>query len=263
MHPILNIAIKAIRKGGNFIIQNYDTYKPVQHNTTHYYKLINKIIEYSEKTIENIIYKFYPKHSVIHQRLCNKSISKKNICWVINIMDGILNYSKLFPHFCITISVYNRGNIEISVIYDPLKNELFSSVKGQGSTLNGYRVRCGVHFNDVNNLIISTNFLKALNMTNWIMFNHILQKICLSNINVRCTGSLSLDLAYIAIDRLNCFIGYKKTNMSFSVGELYVKESGGVILDIPINIDTNKKHIITFIGSSKSIKYLSKTLNIN
>ncbi|MDE5285899.1 MAG: inositol monophosphatase, partial [Buchnera aphidicola] len=96
----------------------------------------------AHKIIKDIIYKSYPDHIILDKN--NYSIIDKNkkIYWIINELDGKNNFSKYLPHFCISIAIIIKGITEISVIYDPIKNDLFTAVKGHGSQLNGYRIRC-------------------------------------------------------------------------------------------------------------------------
>ncbi|QTM69242.1 inositol monophosphatase, partial [Buchnera aphidicola (Hormaphis cornu)] len=231
MHPILNIAIRAIRQGGKILIQNYDTQQSMTKKITYHYKVLNNIIEYSEKVMSGIIHKFYPKHYIISQRLNNVTLKDKRNLWIINPLDGIINYSKYLPHFCITISVYLKGLIELSVIYDPLKNELFSSIKGQGSKLNGYRIRCE-HVNNMNHIVVAINFLNITNNLNQFLFDKILKKLFMHNCYFRCSGSLALDFAYIASGRINCYIGYKDDFSNFAIGEQQIQESGGLVIHL-------------------------------
>lgn len=262
MHPILNIAIRAIRKGGNVLIQNYDIQRTMTESYTNRYKFLNNIIQYSEKVISEIIYRYYPKHHIINKRLIKVIPKQKKNFWLINIIDGTLNYSKHLPHFCISIAIYLKGLIEVSVIYDPLKNELFSSVKGRGSRLNGYRIRCKNN-DHPNDLIIATNFSTIKNNSSWFLYENILKKLLAEGCYVRCSGSKSLDLAYVASGRINCYLGFKDDIMIFPISELQIRESGGLIVNLDDFFKYKEKNNLLLIGSPKSIKYITSILGFN
>ncbi|MBZ2279746.1 MAG: inositol monophosphatase, partial [Buchnera aphidicola] len=95
-------------------------------------------------------------HIILDKNNYSMINENKKIYWVINELDGKNNFSKYLPHFCISIAIIIKGITEISVIYDPIKNDLFTSVKGHGSQLNGYRIRC-TNTNTLESIIIAVN----------------------------------------------------------------------------------------------------------
>jgi len=261
MHPILNIAIRAIRKGGSILVQNYDIQQQsITESNLHRYKFLNNIIQYSEKVMSDIISRFYPKHCIINKRSIKVIPEQKKNFWVINTIDGTINYSKNFPHFCISMSIYLKGTIEVSVIYDPLKNELFSSVKGQGSRLNGYRIRCKDNTN-INSVGVAVDFSKMVNNSSWFIYKNMFKKLLTEGCYIRCFGSMSLDLAYVASGRINCYLGFKDDAIMFSIGELQIIEAGGLIINLNDILRYNAKNNLFLIGSPRSVKHIISKLN--
>lgn len=248
MHPMLNIAIRAIRKGGDIIIQNYDTQKFIKENFEKKQYFIKKVMYKTYQVISEIIYKYYPSHIIIKKNT-NYIVNDKKILWVVNELDGKKNFIKSFPHFCISIAVIIKKNTEISVIYDPIKNDLFTSVRGQGSQLNGYRTRC-TNINTLTDITISTNLSFQARQSQY--YFEIYKKLILSGISFRYTGSTLLDLAYVSSGKIDCLIiNYNLLNSTnFIAGQLQARESGCLTsnfqeknIDLILNLTSNPKFI--------------------
>jgi len=258
MHPILQIAIRAIRKSGNFILQNYDRKKLEREKKETILYIVKKMISMLEKNIFFTIQKSYPNHILLKNKYISKKLNAKNVYWMISALNGTTNFINNIPHFCIGISVIIKNKIEISVIYDPIKNDLFTSVKGQGSQLNGYRMRCsGV--ND-NNLIVSMYYPTNINKNILTYYTQILERLILKKISIRNSGSFLLDLAYVAAGKITCLFNFDIKNYNFYIGELQIRESGGLIKSIN-NINLRKNEKLSLLGNFKSIAIIEELLN--
>ncbi|WP_343154564.1 inositol monophosphatase family protein [Buchnera aphidicola (Pseudoregma panicola)] len=252
MNPMINIATSAIRKAGNFIIKCYDSNFFFKKKYDKNCFLFDEIIKKSENIIINEIYKYYPNHIYITNKNINLKLQKTKVYWFINSLDGYINFNNKFPHFCTLISNFINNDIFMSVIYDPLRNELFTSIKGEGSKLNGYRMRC-------NNKIINNNIILSINISkeNKLLKNkyiEIIKMLLNKNVKIRITGSDILDFAYVASGRLDCLIIEKNNIFNFLSGELQVRESGGLTNNILENFNVNMKNNTVIIGNSISIK---------
>lgn len=230
MHPILNIAVRIARRCGNILIQYYDRNKNNNEEKELKANLITKIILIIEKTMITMIHKSYPEHSIITYHRKTKILKNTEIIWLINALDGIQNFENNFPHFCISLAVTIRNITQISVIYDPIRNELFTSVKGQGAQLNGYRMRCK-NTNMLNNSLIGLIYLYK-NQEFQSYFYQIINLLLLNKAQLRCTGCISLDCTYVAMGRLDYLLNCNLTPFTFTAGSLQIKESGGLISDI-------------------------------
>ncbi|QFQ32458.1 inositol monophosphatase [Buchnera aphidicola (Aphis fabae)] len=248
MHPMLNIAIRAIRKGGNIIVQNYDTQKFIKEDFEKKQHFIKKVMYKTYQVMSEIIYKYYPSHIIIKKNT-NYIVNEKKILWILNELDGKKNFIKNFPHFCISIAVIIKKNTEISVIYDPIKNDLFTSVRGQGSQLNGYRTRCN-NMNTLSDMIISTNL--PCQETQSQSYFEIYKKLTLSGISFRYTGSTLLDLAYVSSGKIDCLIlNYNLLNATnFIAGQLQARESGCLTSNF------QEKSINFFLNLTSSPKFI-------
>ncbi|QCI20423.1 inositol monophosphatase [Buchnera aphidicola (Brachycaudus cardui)] len=259
MHPILNIAIRAVRKGGNIIVQNYDSQKFGKEDIEKNKMFIKNIMYKTYRTISEIIHKAYPNHIILNQN--EKYLLFKNdnnTTWIINELDGKNNFIKHFPHFCISIAVISKNHTEISVIYDPIRNDLFTAVKGQGSQLNGYRTRCS----NINTLQYTT---VAVNLPDYIhektsSYFEIYKKLILSGIFLRCTGSTVLDLAYVAAGRIDCFFDFNLEPNNFIAGKLQARESGCLISDFKGGHEHNNPHSGNLTSSPKFVRLITEKI---
>lgn len=249
--PMLNIAIRIIRNIGNFIIKNYEIQSinifDNNYDSNIFIKKINKNLV---NIITKIFYNIYSKNIIILNKENFLIIKYKKTIWIINPLDGIINFLKKIPHFSISIAICIKEKTEIALVYDPLKNDLFTAIRGKNAQLNGYKLRCDIH--KKNNFLLfalNTNyfFLKKKNINLFNLFKNNL-------ISIRISGSISLDLAYLAANKINCYINNNIKNFNFLLaGELIIKESGGLITDFIGNYNyKNSSNILA--GNSNIIK---------
>lgn len=259
MRPMLNIAVRAVRKGGNFIIQNYDTRKFIHEDKEKKHFFIKNITSHTNKIISNIIYKSYPNHIILkkHEDILLFQ-NQKNTIWVINALDGKNNFIKYFPHFCISIAVIIKNTTELSVIYDPIKNDLFTAVKGQGSQLNGYRTRCS----NINNLDYTTVAIHLSRTTpnHRLSYFEIYKQLILCGVSLRSTGSSLLDLAYVASGKIDCFLDFHLEPDYIIAGKLQVRESGCLISNLKGSSKNNYNYFGNIISSPKFIRLITEKI---
>lgn len=258
MHPMLNIAIRAVRKGGNIITQNYDTQKFIKEDIDKKKIFIKNILYKTYKNISSVIYKSYPHHIILNKKT-DFSKNNKNTLWIINELDGKNNFIKNFPHFCISIAVIIKNNTEISVIYDPIRNDLFTSVKGQGSQLNGYRIRCS-NINSLNYTTIAIHF-PSRNNQKYLSYLNVYKKLLLCGISFRSTGSTVLDLAYVASGRIDGLLDFNLQPINIIAGKLQTRESGCLTSHFTEKNDKNNHKIANLTSSPKLIRLISEKMD--
>ncbi|URJ33183.1 inositol monophosphatase [Candidatus Blochmannia vicinus] len=255
MHPMMNIAIQAIRKAGDFVVKQYEFFDKNSICSNHINDLIYKINEKSSNIIATIIRKFYPLHTIVttwqDHNINDNICCKENIRWIIGSIDSDINFIKQFPFFALSISVFFKEHIEIGVIYDPIHNELFSACRGKGAQLNGYRIRVGTAKN-LNGGIIA---ISCVYEKRHVVINF-LNKLNNKYIYFRYTGATILDLAYVAVGRVDgCIVIFLKNinNNKLASGTLIIRESGGLIVDF-----TGTDHYLLFgnviAGNAKIIR---------
>ncbi|WP_367670627.1 inositol monophosphatase family protein [Sodalis-like secondary symbiont of Drepanosiphum platanoidis] len=250
MNPMLNISIISARKAGNFIMKYYELYNNSIYQKKKNNDFILEIKTQAKYIISKTIKKYYPNH-IINNKILN-NFKKENINenqWIINSIDGLNNFNTSFPFFCITIALRIKNKTEISLIYDPLRNEIFSAIRGKGAQINQYRLRINSPKKH-NNSIISIKYSLKKYKNNFTFFN----KIFNFYKSIRYTGSDSLNCAYLASGRIDGILNIgTRSNYKLIAGELIIRESGGLITDLNGNIDYSlSKNIIA--GHSKFIK---------
>src|SRR5260221_12221271 len=137
--PIINIAIEAARAAGNIIIRamkRLDTIKIAEKQPNDF---VTEVDQRVEQEIISIIKKAYPAHGILGEE--SGEIEGNDYQWVIDPIDGTRNFIHGFPHFAISIAITHKNKIEHGVIYDPMRQELFTASRGKGAQLNNRRIR--------------------------------------------------------------------------------------------------------------------------
>ncbi|AOV96040.1 inositol monophosphatase [Edwardsiella hoshinae] len=229
MHPMLNIAVRAARKAGNLIAKSYETPDAVEASQKGSNDFVTNVDRDAEHLIIETIRKSYPKHTIISEE-CGELLGEDHeIQWVIDPLDGTTNFVKRLPHFSVSIAVRIKGRTEVAVVYDPMRNELYTATRGQGAQLNGYRLRTG-QAKDLNGTILATGFpFKVKHHA--ATYIKMIDKLFTQCADFRRTGSAALDLAYVAAGRVDGFFEIGLKPWDFAAGELLVREAGGLVTD--------------------------------
>lgn len=229
MHPMLNIAIRAARKAGNLIAKHYETPDAVEASQKGNNDYVTNVDREAERLIIEVIRKSYPQHTVISEECGELAGEDSDVQWIIDPLDGTTNFIKRLPHFAVSIAVRIKGRTEVAVVYDPMRNELFSSTRGQGAQLNGYRLRGG-SARDLDGTIIATGFPFKLKQ-HADSYMNLVSKLFKQCADFRRSGSAALDLAYVAAGRVDGYFEIGLKPWDFAGGELLVREAGGLVTD--------------------------------
>jgi len=227
MHPMLNIAVRAARSAGNLIIRSLQHVDHLEITTKGLNDFVTDVDRLAEQEIINSIQKSYPDHAIMAEESGIQGESET--VWVIDPLDGTKNFLHGFPHYCVSIAIMVKGRIEHGVIYDPLRDELFSASRGDGVKLNDRRLRVGKR-KELSGALLATAFpfKYPQHLTTYMAtFNAIFPQVA----DIRRTGSAALDLAYVAAGRLDGYweIGLEKWDLA--AGALMIEEAGGVVSD--------------------------------
>lgn len=231
MIPILNIATRAVRQASQLMIEGFEKINNLFYSYDDEYKniLIKQIVISIEKKMVEVILQSYPNHSINAKNIGNIYGKNKFITWIIDPINGILNYKKGFPFFTISIAIKIKEITEITLIYDAIRNELFSCIRGRNAQINGYRLRINKN-KKINDIILVSNMI-SLNQK----YISILKKNLNKKIELRNTGSPSLNFAYLSSGRIDCYIESNLNIWDITAGELLLRESGGILTDFSGN----------------------------
>lgn len=228
MQPTLNIAIKAARRAGNIILRHADRLDTLNIENKGISDFVTEVDHMAEQEIIEIIRHAYPDHAILAEESGEHEGSSYQ--WIIDPLDGTTNFLHGYPQYAVSIAMMHAGKLESAVIFDPLRDELFTAHRGEGAQLNDRRLRVGKRKSLANTLLgTGFPFKNPDNLDAWIaMFREFITQ----SRGVRRAGSAALDLAYVASSRLDGFweIGLKPWDMA--AGVLLVQEAGGMVSEL-------------------------------
>ena len=224
---MLNTAVRAARQSGRIILMHYDRLDRIEVTQKGRNDFVSQADTEAEEIALEILLKAYPEHGVVAEESGRREGGEYT--WVIDPLDGTTNFIHGFPQFAVSIAVLKGSTIEHGVIYDPLRNELFTSSRGQGAQLNERRIRvsnCGL----LELALLGTGFpFRELDrLDQWVKAFRTLTR---RSAGIRRTGSAALDLAYVAAGRMDGFWEFGLQPWDTAAGALLVREAGGLISD--------------------------------
>ncbi|MGI2853561.1 inositol-1-monophosphatase [Shewanella algae] len=229
MHPMLTIAVRAARAAGQTIMRAYTELDRIEVDAKGVNDFVTSVDKEAEAAIIYQIRKSYPDHSIVGEENGENRGTNKDYLWIVDPLDGTNNFVKGLPHFAVSIALQYKGKTEVAVVYDPVRDELFSAVRGKGAKLNDFRIRVN-NVNDLNSSLVATGFpFKARQHTETYMklFTETFS-VCA---DLRRAGSAALDLAYVAAGRVDAFFELGLKPWDIAAGDLIVREAGGTVTD--------------------------------
>lgn len=227
MHPMLNIALKAAKQAGNIIVRFLDRLDTIEVSEKSRNDLVTEVDQLSEREIIHIIRKSYPNHAIIGEE--SGVHDGSDMRWVIDPLDGTMNFVHGFPHFSISIAFQIKEQTEIGVIYDPIRQEYFTAVRGKGAQVNNRRMRVS-NRSKLINALIGTGF-PFRDKANFDAYLKVFAEIFPNSAGIRRAGSAALDLAYVAAGRLDGFWESNLNSWDIAAGALLINEAGGQVTD--------------------------------
>ena len=152
---MLNVAVMAARSGGNSLVRNMNKLDKLRIEQKGRNDFVSDADHAAERAVIEIILKHYPDHAIQAEE--SGTIGESDHVWIIDPLDGTTNFLHGFPVFCVSIGVQIEGRIEHGVVYDPLRQELFTASRGQGAQLDGRRIRVS-GLTDLSRALIGTGF---------------------------------------------------------------------------------------------------------
>ncbi|CUA86613.1 inositol-1-monophosphatase [Pseudidiomarina woesei] len=229
MHPMLNIAVRAARAAGKILVKNFGVEVDLNVQTKSQNDFVTELDKAAESAIIRTIQKAYPDHSFLAEESGEQVGKEADHKWIIDPLDGTTNYLRGVPHFAISIAYLYKDVVQAAVVYDPLREELFTASKGQGAQLNGKRIRATKQ-RDLNGALLATGFpFKRKDMTKdyLAVFSALFEHTA----DMRRSGSAALDLVYVANGRIDGFWEFSLKPWDIAAGQLIVREAGGIVTD--------------------------------
>ena len=227
MHPMLNIAVRAARSAGDIITRSAENVDRLHINYKSKNDYATEVDRMAEQDIIRIIKAAYPDHAVLAEE--SGKHEGNDFVWIIDPLDGTTNFLHGFPVYAVSIALQVKGRIELGVVYDPLRNELFTAERGGGAMLNNRRIRA-TRQTSLKGALIGTGF-PFKQPQHLDAYLSMFRALHADSAGIRRAGAAALDLAYVANGRLDGFweIGLHPWDMA--AGILLIKEAGGVVTD--------------------------------
>ena len=201
MQPMLNIAVRAARSAGEIILRSADKASHLAVDSKGKNDFATEIDRLAEKEIISIIKAAYPEHSILAEE--SGEHAGNDFVWVIDPLDGTTNFIHGFPQYAVSIALKYKNRIEIGVVYDPLREELFTAKRGGGAMLNNRRLRV-TGLTSMKGALIGTGFPFKVPQ-HLDAYLNMFRAITIDSAGIRRAGSAALDLAYLAAGRLDAF----------------------------------------------------------
>jgi len=227
MMEIKSFAVDLARNAGALLKKKFNKTHKIQFKGD--INLVTEADKMSENLIIKSIRRAFPDHGILSEESPAVAGSGK-IRWIVDPLDGTTNYAHGYPVFCVSIALENDGNVVLGVIYDPMREELFSTVRGKGVYLNGKKLSVS-SIRDISRSLLATGFpydIRESRENNLDYFS----RMAVNVQAIRRAGAAALDLAYLAAGRFDGFWELKLQPWDTAAASLMVEEAGGMISDI-------------------------------
>ena len=229
MSPELNIARKAAFSAASVLnqISQRDLLLSVEKKREN--DFVSRADRNSEAIIIQTLQKAYPDDAILAEESGRIGSEKAERTWIIDPLDGTSNYLHGFPHYSISIALMENNKPVQALVYDPVRDEMFTACKGRGAYLDDHRIRIDSN-TGLDGALIATGF-PFRDRTNFSRYMVQFKSIFKQAADIRRAGSAALDLAYVAAGRVDGFWEAGLQIWDIAAGALLVEEAGGQCLD--------------------------------
>ena len=239
----LACAVAAARAAGKIMRTNWRSPKKINSSTQHDIKL--ELDVRAQDLITAQLLATFPDHAIYGEEgLAGNQAS--DFQWIVDPIDGTVNYFYGIPHFCISIALRERGEIIVGVIHDPMRDETWAVERGAAATLNGRPIAVSTR-TQLADATLSIGFSKS--KTTISAGLPLLEKYVMRARKCRLMGSAALDLAYVACGRLDAYIEQSVSLWDVAAGKLLVEAAGGQFAMTPREDNPDKISVVASSGN--------------
>jgi len=237
---LLNFAIDAARDAGSLLMQRLGVAKVTNKGDI---DLVTEADLASENLIIERIRSYYPQHGILAEESGEAETSggrNSEWKWIIDPLDGTTNYAHSYPCFCVSIALEHAGVLEVGVVYDPVRDEMFAAERGNGATLNDRKITVS-SIEELKDAMVCTGF--PYNVRERPDFTRDFANFTMAAQAVRRDGSAALDLAYVACGRFDGFWEDGLSPWDIAAGKILIEEARGRVSnfeDQPLSIYTKR-----------------------
>ncbi|MEM7599993.1 MAG: inositol monophosphatase family protein [Verrucomicrobiota bacterium] len=242
MSPELELATAAAREAGQLLRENFESDLDVDEMLSHDIKLALDVK--SQELIENRILETFPHHAIYGEEGIAGDLDS-DTQWIVDPIDGTVNYFFGIPHFCVSIAMRQAGDLKVGAIYDPMMDEMFAVDFEGPATKNGEPIKPSER-SELSESIVTIGFSKSsesidAGMDRYKNFAHRVRK-------TRMMGSAALALAYISCGRLDAYIEEMISIWDIAAGQLMLERGGGKVELIESGLNPDKSRIVSYNG---------------
>ena len=244
----LNIMIKASEKASKGLIRDFGELEQLQVSIKGPSDFVTNADTKAEKIIIDELTKYRKNYSILSEESGSKENKDIDNVWIIDPIDGTINFLHGVPHFAISIALKSNNEIVSGLIYDPIKDEMFYAEKNNGAYFNNKRIRVSKRKKMEDCLFASGE-----------IDNENIKQKTNAKLSIRKSGSAALDMAYVAAGRYDGYFQHDLNLWDIAAGIILIKEAGGILNEIDLSVNNN----IKVIASSADInsKLLEKLSN--
>ncbi|HEX6914400.1 MAG TPA: inositol monophosphatase family protein [Chitinophagaceae bacterium] len=191
--------------------------------------LVTEVDHKSEETIFGVIRESFPDHHILSEE-SGDLVQDSEYKWIIDPIDGTVNYANGIPICCVSIGVEKQGKMVLAAVYNPFLNEMFFAERGSGATLNEKKISVSTQDSLVKSCLVTGFPYTYLDMPNGPL--QVFEKFIRKGIPVRRLGSAAIDLCWVAAGRFDAFYEHKLSAWDSAAGFLIVEEAGGKVTDL-------------------------------
>jgi myo-inositol-1(or 4)-monophosphatase len=231
MHPMLSTAVKAARRAGSIINRGARDLDRLTITTKGPKDFVSEVDRAAETAIVETLLATYPDHAILAEEGTAKDANVgAEYLWIIDPLDGTTNFLHGFPQYCVSIAVRHKGQITQGVVYDPVRNDLFTATRGRGAFLNDHRMRVSrrQHLKDC---LIGTGF-PYRDGADLEAYVAMMRAMMSATTGIRRPGAAALDLAYVAAGYYDGFWEIGLNPWDVAAGSLLITEAGGLVGDL-------------------------------
>lgn len=238
---MLNVAVRAARQAGRLINRASVDVENLRVTRKDRNDFVTEVDKAAEAAIIETLLGAYPSHAILAEESGHRpgttgskiqrvnALRETEHIWIIDPLDGTTNFVHGVPHYCISIALMERGSVTQGLIYDPIRNELFTASRGRGAFLNDRRIRVSKRTR-LDESLIGTGF--PFRMISQIdTYFTILRPVMERAAGIRRAGAAALDMAYVAAGRFDAFFEIGLKPWDVAAGSLLVTEAGGLVGD--------------------------------
>ena len=224
MQPLLNIAVKAARRAGDIIVRAIPRLEAVQIESKGRNDFVTEVDKAAEADIIQTIRRLYPDHAILAEE--SGASGDNDVVWIIDPLDGTTNFMHGFPTIAVSIASQIRGRLEHAVVFDPMRQEIFTASRGEGAQVEGRKMRVSKQIT-LEGALIATGFPYRADSPWLDEYLAMLKSIMTKAAGLRRPGAAALDLAYVAAGRCDGFWELGLKPWDTAAGTLLITEAGG------------------------------------